>query len=75
MSVLMCSNYSLEAIVLLVHSADKINLTWIRKLPLILNPYHSLLNPLHSLMLPVHAAVFHIIREIINSFLFSEIMV
>lgn len=71
----MCWNYSLEEIMLLVHSADKTNLTWTRKLPLILNPYHDLLNPLHSLMLPVHTTAFHIIREIINSFLFSEIVV
>lgn len=74
MSVLMSSNYSLEVIMLLVHSADKINLTQTRKLLLILNTYHNLLNPLHSLMLPVHTTAFHIIRESINSFLFSEIM-
>lgn len=41
---------------------------------LILNPYRNLLNPLHSLMLPVHTTAFHIIRESINSFLFSEII-
>lgn len=52
MSVLMCLNYSLEEIMLLVHSGDKIDL------PLILNPYHNLLNPLHSLMLPVHTTAF-----------------
>lgn len=59
---------------LLVHSGDKTNLSWTRKPPLILNPYSHLLSYVHSLMLSVHTAAFHFISEIINSFLFPEIM-
>lgn len=70
----MCRDYALEVIMLLVHSGEKINLSWTRKLPLILNPYSHLLSYQHSLMLSVCIAAFHIFRGIINSFRFSEIM-